>query len=97
MTTQSLSLHLDTSLVERLDRLARAEHRGREQLLAEALEAFATSEELAVAAILEGVAAADRGEFAGADELRERFARWGVEEVQILRLLHAARRWPRRF
>ncbi|GAB6042750.1 CopG family ribbon-helix-helix protein [Endothiovibrio diazotrophicus] len=79
MSTQSVSIDLDSRLIDRLDRLARVEQRGRDQLLAEALEAFATSEERAVAAIEEGVAAADRGEFAADDEVRARFARWGVD------------------
>ncbi len=77
--TATVSVRLPLQTRERLEQLAAVTGRTKSYLAAEALRDYIEREAWQVAAIQEGVAAADRGEFASEDEVRRRFARWGVD------------------
>jgi predicted transcriptional regulator len=79
MTTSTTSLRIDKDLSERLQRLAEATGRPKSWYIRQALDAYLSQEEWMVAAIEEGVRAADAGEFATEEEVRTVFAKWGVE------------------
>ncbi len=61
--SESITLRLDTATRERLDRFAKMTDRSRAALAAEAVRQFVEINEWQVAAIKEGVAKADRGQF----------------------------------
>lgn len=74
-STTTLTLRLPAELKERLERLAAATDRSRAWLACDALEAYLAANEWQIAKIEAGVRAADAGDFATADEVREVFRR----------------------
>ncbi|MCO6442166.1 MAG: ribbon-helix-helix protein, CopG family [Nitrococcus mobilis] len=77
--TATISVRIPRRLRERLEQLAGATGRTKSYLAAEALQAYIEREAWQIAAIQKGVEAAERGEFADDEEVKRRFARWGVE------------------
>ena len=61
--TEPVTLRLEPELKDRLDRLAKATERSRASLAAEAARQFVELNEWQIAAIEEGVRAADSGQF----------------------------------
>ena len=78
MKKQSLvSVRLSDPVAERLENLAQATNRSKSFLAAQAIEEFLALQEWQVAAIKEGIDAADRGELVSHDEAVAELGRWG--------------------
>lgn len=78
MKKQTLvSVRLSEPVAERLENLAHATNRSKSFLAAQAIEEFLALQEWQVAAIKEGIDAADRGEFVSHDEAVAELSRWG--------------------
>ncbi|TRO79096.1 CopG family ribbon-helix-helix protein [Trichloromonas acetexigens] len=78
MKKQTLvSVRLSDPVAERLENLAHATNRSKSFLAAQAIEEFLALQEWQVAAIKEGIDAADRGELVSHDEAVAELSRWG--------------------
>lgn len=75
-TNVSISFRTGKAKIDLLDQLARQQRRDRTQLIEEAIEQYLELERLHLARIDEGIAAANRGEFATEEEVQAEFARW---------------------
>ncbi|TSA02763.1 MAG: ribbon-helix-helix protein, CopG family [Nitrospiraceae bacterium] len=75
----TISIRVPAAMREQLEHLAEATGRSKSFLTSQALEDYLKREAWQVAAIKKGVAAAERGEFAGDDEVAKRFAKRGVK------------------
>jgi RHH-type transcriptional regulator, rel operon repressor / antitoxin RelB len=71
--TDLVSLRLDPEIRKRLDDLSVATERSRASLAAEAVKQYIDTQEWQIAAIKQGIAAADRGEFIDHAKLK---AKW---------------------
>lgn len=71
-----MTLRLEPELRKRLDGLAKAQHRSRSFLAAEAIREYVTVNEWQVEEIQKGLAEADRGEFASEAEVRRLKEKW---------------------
>lgn len=72
----SVSFRTGRTKLRKLDALARQQHRDRTQLIEEAIDQYLELQKLHLERIDEGIQAADRGEFATDEEVREEFTRW---------------------
>lgn len=72
----SVSFRTERAQIEQLDALAKQQHRDRTQLIEEAIEQYLELQRMYLAKIDEGIAAADRGDFATEEEVQAQFARW---------------------
>ena len=63
----------------RLDELARATRRSKSFHLAQALDSYLETQAWQVARTLESIKQADAGEFASETEVKQAFAKWGVD------------------
>ena len=78
MKKQTLvSVRLSDPVAERLENLAHATNRSKSFLAAQAIEEFLALQEWQVAAIKEGIDAADRGDLVSHDEAVAELSRWG--------------------
>ena len=78
MKKQTLvSVRLSEPVAERLENLAHATNCSKSFLAAQAIEEFLALQEWQVAAIKEGIDAADRGELVSHDEAVAELGRWG--------------------
>lgn len=75
----TISIRVPAAMREQLEHLAEATGRSKSFLASQALEDYLKREAWQVAAIKKGVAAAERGEFAGDGEVAKRFAKRGVK------------------
>ncbi len=71
-----LTLRLDSKLAKQLDKLADASQRSRSFLIAEAIRDYVALNEWQIEEIKQGVAEADRGEFASEAEVERAFKKW---------------------
>lgn len=74
-----LSVRVNEKDEQILNQLAESKGVSKSKLVAEAIHNYVEMNEQYRKLILERIAAADRGEFATDDEMRETFAQWGVE------------------
>ena len=65
----AITIRLDADLTERLDRLAEMLDRPLADIAADAVAEYVAAEEAEIAKIKEGLAAADRGDFASEEEV----------------------------
>lgn len=72
----SVSFRAPQQQIQKLDALAKQQRRDRTQLIAEAIDQYIELQDVHLARIEEGIAAADRGEFASEKEVQAEFARW---------------------
>jgi len=72
-----VSVRLSEDVATRLERLARATDRSKSYWAAQAIEEFVAVQEWQVEAILEGIAAADRGDVVSHEEACALLGRWG--------------------
>lgn len=72
----SVSFRAPQNQIDKLDRLAKRQRRDRTQLIGEAIEQYIALHEIQLAKIDEGIASADRGDFASEEEVQAEFARW---------------------
>ncbi len=70
MTTTTLTVRVTPNTAERLEKLAQATKRSKSFLAAEAIEEYLALEEWHVQAILEGIAADERGETLKLEDIR---------------------------
>lgn len=75
----TVTARLDDESMMRLAKLAKMTRRSRSWLVAEAVRNYLREEEWQIAAIEEGVRAADSGAFASPEEVKATFAKWGVD------------------
>jgi len=80
MKTSTVSAKLDPEVAEKLQRLAKATARSRSFLVAEAIESYVRDQAWQINAIEEGIAAADRDEFATESQVKKTLKKWGVNE-----------------
>ncbi|WP_211249803.1 CopG family ribbon-helix-helix protein [Solidesulfovibrio alcoholivorans] len=73
----SMSLRLPQTLADQLGQLAETTGRSKSFLMIQALEDFLAREAWQVAEIKKGLAEADAGDFASADEIQAIDAKWG--------------------
>ena len=79
-STAVVTVRLERRLKRRLDALAHASKRSKSFLAAEAIGAYVDSQEWQLAAIQEGVAAADRGELVSHEAIAEWVDSWDSDE-----------------
>ena len=72
----SVSFRAPQSQIRKLDSLAKRQRRDRTQLIGDAIEQYLELQEFHLKQIDEGIAAADRGDFASDAEVEAVFARW---------------------
>lgn len=87
-TDLSMTVQLPAELAARLDQLVKSARRNKTSITVTALRDYLDAEALQIHDIEQGVAEADRGEFASEGEVHAFFAKYSVQ--------HVARRWPRR-
>jgi predicted transcriptional regulator len=74
-----MTIRLDDELKEQLDRLAAATQRSKSFLASEAIREFIELNEWQVQEIQQALKEADAGEFASDGEVKQTFAKWGVD------------------
>jgi predicted transcriptional regulator len=74
-TSVSVSFRAPQAQIRKLDSLAKRQRRDRTQLIGEAIEQYLKLHEFHLKQIDEGIAAADRGDFASDAEIEAMFAR----------------------
>ena len=77
MSTVTARIPEDTAA--KLNDLAKATNRSKSFIVANALEQFLEEQTWQVARINESIAQADAGEFATEAEIKEEFAKWGLD------------------
>lgn len=75
----TMTIRLDDELKEQLDRLAAATQRSKSFLASEAIREFIELNEWQDQEIQQALKEADAGEFASDGELKQTFAKWGVD------------------
>ena len=75
----TMTIRLDDDLKEQLDRLAAVTQRSKSFLAAEAIREFIELNEWQVREIQQAIKEADAGEFANESEVKQTFAKWGVD------------------
>ena len=78
MQTAELSMRLPEDLTAQLGELAQAVGQSAQDLALQALRDFVAREQWQLAEIKQGLAEADRGEFASEEEMRALYRKWGV-------------------
>ena len=71
-----LTLRLDAKLKKQLDRLSKSMNRSRSLVAALAIEEYVSVNEWQIAEIKKGLAEADAGDFATAEEVQSVFKKW---------------------
>ena len=79
-STEVVTVRLERRLKRRLDALARAAKRSKSFLAAEAIGAYVDSQEWQLAAIQDGVAAADRGDLITHEAITNWVDSWDSDE-----------------
>jgi predicted transcriptional regulator len=74
--TAAFTVNLDEATLARLEAIAKSRALPRDRVIQEALDAFLELEEAQIARIREGIAQADRGEFASPDEVERVFSKY---------------------
>jgi predicted transcriptional regulator len=75
----TMTIRLDDVIKEQLDRLAAATQRSKSFLAAEAIRRFIEVNEWQVPEIQQALKEAGDDEFASGDEVKQTFAKWGVD------------------
>lgn len=69
----------DPAKLEALDKLAQSMDRSRNWIVNRAIDRYIAEQSWQIGQIMEGIAQADRGEFASDEEVRAAFARFGAK------------------
>ncbi|WP_315763437.1 hypothetical protein [Bradyrhizobium sp. SZCCHNS2005] len=80
MTSTTLTVRVDTSVNERLERLAKSTGRSHAVLAAEAINEYLDLNESQVSGITRATASLDCGEAIPHDEVRDWVASWGLND-----------------
>lgn len=78
-TVVATSFRADKEKLQKLDALASAMGRSRNWIVNEALNNFLSYQEWFLAAVQEGITAADRGDFASKEDVLSVFKKYGVK------------------
>ena len=76
----SVTIRLDATTLDALDRLAKRTEKSRSWLVSRAVEDYVALNEWQIARIEEGIAAADRGDFASDEEMARIRHKFGGRE-----------------
>ncbi len=76
--TAAFTIRLDDEMLAKLDALAADTDRSRNWIAAKAIESYVELNAWQIARIKEGIAEADRGEFATPDEVKAVFAKYRI-------------------
>lgn len=71
-----MTLRIEDSIKEQLEKLAQATHRTKSFLASEAIKNYISMNEWQINEIKEGLEEADRGEFASDEEVKAVFDKW---------------------
>lgn len=72
----TMTLRIEDSIKEQLEKLAQATHRTKSFLASEAIKNYISMNEWQINEIKEGLEEADRGEFASDEEVKAVFDKW---------------------
>ena len=72
----TMTLRIEDSIKEQLEKLAQATHRTKSFLASEAIKNYISMNEWQINDIKEGLEEADRGEFASDEEVKAVFDKW---------------------
>lgn len=78
MKTVTLTVRIPSEVKDRLEALSKATDRTQAYLASQAIQEFIETQEWQIKAIEEGIEAAERGEFASDDQVKQAFSKWGV-------------------
>lgn len=78
--TTTLTIRVDRSMKERLERAARQQRRSKAFVAVEAIEEYLSVQEWQEGRIREALAAADRGEGVAHERVREWVESWGADD-----------------
>ncbi|MFZ1984818.1 MAG: ribbon-helix-helix protein, CopG family [Desulfatitalea sp.] len=81
MSTNTISARLDEATHHRLALLAQATKRSKSYLVSEAVQEYVRAQEWQIAAIREGLEAAQNNDFATEEEVRVFYKSWGIDEA----------------
>ncbi|MGY6217360.1 CopG family ribbon-helix-helix protein [Methylolobus aquaticus] len=76
---KATTVRLADETLDRVDQLADAMHRSRTWVIKEAVDRYLDHEEWFVQQVTSAIKSVDAGHIATADEVAERFKRWGVD------------------
>jgi len=74
-----VSARLNDTVGEKLERFSRATKQSKSLIVAEAVQAYLENQEWQMAAIQEGLEAAEKGDFATDEEIRQFFSSRGID------------------
>lgn len=94
MKTETVSARLSPETAKKFTLLAKAIHRSKSYLAAEAIENYINDQHWQIEAINEGIKEADAGAFVPDRQMQKALAKWGIKDntLQILRVLHSSRK-----
>jgi RHH-type rel operon transcriptional repressor/antitoxin RelB len=109
-TNAVLAIRVPEEVKRKLDLLAQATGRTRSFLALDAIRCYVDAEAWQIREIKKAVREADKGDFASPTQVKKIFSKWKVnadlpyiipyrvrgENIEILRALHAARKWPQK-
>jgi predicted transcriptional regulator len=79
MAGKNASIRMDTEKLARVDSIAKAVNRSRAWVINQAVDRYLEYEEWFVQQVQQGLDEADQGQFATDQEVKKRFAKWGVK------------------
>lgn len=77
MPTKTFSVHTDSRILRKLDRLARQQERSRDDIVNEAIDNFLERYSWQEQRVRAGIEAADQARFAGTAEMERVFGKYG--------------------
>ena len=79
MTGKNASIRMDAEKLARVDNIAKAVNRSRAWVINQAVDRYLEYEEWFVQQVQQGLDEADQGQFATDQQVKKRFAKWGVK------------------
>jgi predicted transcriptional regulator len=79
MAGKNASIRMDTEKLARVDSIAKAVNRSRAWVINQAVDRYLEYEEWFVQQVQQGLDEANQGQFATDQEVKKRFAKWGVK------------------
>ena len=79
MAGKNASIRMAAEKLERIDNIAKAVNRSRAWVINQAVDRYLEYEEWFVQQVQQGLDEANQGQFATEQEVKKRFAKWGVK------------------
>ena len=79
MAGKNASIRMDAEKLARVDSIAKAVNRSRAWVINQAVDRYLEYEEWFVQQVLQGLDEANQGQFATDQQVKKRFAKWGVK------------------